>query len=414
MAKAASQQLPEARPEFLDDVRSLMRGLPFVRPHWRRLAIAVLALFAHTAAVMAGPWLVKVGVDSFITEGDLTGLNMLLLGFVVAGAAQFSTNWVHVVVMAYVRNRLLYTVRAHAFGHIQRLPMAYFDRNEAGKIMSRVQDDVYGFAEFLGLVVFGLTQVVTLVGVVIAMILMSPLLAAVTLTMLPILIVAAGFWRRSFVFYRREREAFAELNSEVQEVLSGIRVVQSLNREEDAERRLTKANRAYSKAEIRGQFRRALMVPLGNMPQSLGLALIVAAGGALATNGAVEIGVLVAFALYIDRFYSPLVAVNMWFGRFQRGLASAVRVFELLDESPEVSDKLDATPLPPVSRHVRFNGVGFHYDPRTPVLKDIDLQVNPGEMVALVGPTGAGKTTLVSLLLRLYDVKETRVPRFPT
>ena len=409
MVLAGGRSLPGPGEDRPGDVRTLLRGIPFIHPHWHRLSLTILAMFAHTGTVVAGPWLVRLGLDSFISAGDLDGLNLLFLGFVLVGAAQYSTSWVQAVVMDYVEHRLLYAVRVHLFGHVQRLSMSFFHRNETGKIMARVQGDVDGFADFLAFLIFGLTRVITLVGIMAAMVAMSPLLAAVTFALIPALIVALAFWRRLAGAYRRERETFAELNAEVQEVISGIRVVQSLSREEDATRRLMKANGSYAAVMIQGGFVRGFIVPLGSVSHSFGLALIIAAGGALVTNGAVEIGVLVAFALYVERFFQPLWDLNRQYFRFQRGVASAVRVLELLDERPEVEERPDAASLPPIKGEVRFEGVGFHYDPQVPVLQDVSLHVRPGETVALVGPTGAGKTTLVSLLLRLYDVTSGRV-----
>ena len=311
--------------------------------------------------------------------------------------------------MIWVHERLLLTLRTRLFGHVQRLSMAYFDQNEAGNIMSRVQNDVEGVAQFLNVLVFSLRQVVTVVAVAIAMFAMSPRLALLTLTVVPFLIVALLVWRRFSGIYSVWRQSFASLNSGLQETISGIRVVQSLSREDDSVKRLARANREYAAVSIRGGAFNAFVVPIGDLTLGFGLALVVVAGGAMATQGSVDIGVLVAFALYIGRFFNPLWSLSRYYFQFQRGAASAVRVFELLDEQPEVADKAGASELPSINGEVRFEGVGFHYAADTPVVQGFNLHVEPGETVALVGPTGAGKTTLVSLLLRLYDTTAGRI-----
>ena len=249
MAQSAAQLQSGGKRQ--SDLRILLRGTAFIVPHWPRLTGSVLAMFAQTGAVVAAPWLVKWGLDSYIRASDVSGLNLVFLAFVIVAAGQFATSWLNEVLMAYVHTWVLYDLRVRLFRHVQRLSMGYFDRNEAGNIMSRVQSDVEGIADFLWVVVFSFTQIVTLAAVIVAMYAMSPGLALLTLAVVPAMAVGLAVWRRWAGVYGVVQEAFANLNSELQETISGIRVVQSLNREADSIRRLVKANKEYTDIDLR-------------------------------------------------------------------------------------------------------------------------------------------------------------------
>ena len=394
------------------DHQVVLRLLKYLRPHLPRVLLTFAAMLVYSGTVVALPLVVKWIIDDFIAEEDLSGLNLAVLVFVLVAFLQFVSQYMHMRLMALVGQRVLYALRVDLFNHIQRLSMRFFDRNEVGRVMSRVQNDVQQLQELLSGsgIMHSLIDVLSLGGIIVIMVSMNAQLAVITLAVVPLLFFILIFWQRfarqSFV---RVRKSIAEVNSGLQENISGVRVVQSLNREQVNIRRFGRANYDNLDANLEAGRYTAILLPSVEMLMAIGLALVVFFGGSMVLDESMEWGVLVAFALYIQRFFEPVRRVTMEYGSLQRAMASGTRIFELMDVEPDVSDKPGAVEVPPVGGEIRYEGVGFHYASETPVLQDVDLHVRAGETVALVGPTGAGKTTLVSLLLRLYDVTEGRI-----
>ena len=394
----------------LYDHQVVARLTAYVLPYRRIMSVTIAAMLVYTATVVALPWIIKLAIDSYIGSRDVAGLNIIVLVFVSVGALQFAANYIHLRQLAYVGQRVLYRLWVELFAHIQRLSMGYFDRHDTGKVMSRVQNDVTHLQEFLSILVLSVADVLSLVGIVVAMFVMNAKLALITFSVVPLLFGMLTLWQRyARVAYLRARQALAVVNSELQENITGIRVVQSLNREQFNIERFDRANQGHLDANLRANRYSAFLFPSVDLVNALGLALVVFFGGTLVLRGSIEAGVLVAFALYIGRFFDPVRNLTMQYGELQRAMASGTRIFQLLDTKPQVTERSGAAELPPIRGEVRFEGVGFHYTPDTPVLEDIDLHVGSGETVALVGPTGAGKTTLISLLLRFYDVTSGRI-----
>ena len=392
------------------DHRVVIRLMGYLRPHWRRLIVTIIAMLVYTATVVALPCIVMWAIDDHIRVGDISGLNLVALVFILVASLQYLSNYVHLRMMAYVGQRVLYTLRTQMFNHLQRLSMSYFDRNEVGRVMSRVQNDVQQLQEFLSVVLLTLADVLSIGGIVAVMVSMSPSLAVITLSVVPLLFLMLVVWQRyARMSFIRVRLAIAEVNSGLQENISGVRVIQSLNREKANVRRFGRANYEHLDANLQAGRYAAALLPSVEILTALGLALVVFFGGSMVLDGSLKVGALVAFALYIQRFFEPVRNLTMEYGQLQRSMASGARIFELLDEKLQVEDRADATRLTVVRGDVRFEGVGFHYEPESPVLQSVDLHIGAGQTVALVGPTGAGKTTLVSLLMRLYDVTEGRI-----
>jgi ATP-binding cassette subfamily B protein len=394
----------------LYDHRVVMRLLKYFRPYMSLVVLAFLATLAYTGTVIALPLIVRWVIDDYIRVGDLSGLNLAVGLFVVIAAAQFVTSYINMRLMALAGQNVLRNLRVELFNHIQRLSMSFFDKNETGRIMSRVQNDVRQLQEVLSIFVNSLGQVLSLVGVIWAMMFLSFQLALITLSVVPILFIVLNIWqrfaRRSF---RRVRTAIAEVNSGLQENISGVRVVQSLNREQTNIRRFQQSNTANLEANLQASRLSAALLPTVEILTSLGLALVIFYGGTLVLDGNIEVGVLVAFALFIQRFFEPVRTLTQEYGGLQRAMVSGERIFEILDMDPDVVEREDAVDLPPVTGEIVYENVSFHYETDEPVLRDVSLTIKAGQTVAFVGPTGAGKTTMVSLLLRLYDVKEGRI-----
>ena len=391
------------------DHRIVMRLLSYFRPYATIVIIAFVATMAYTATVVALPLIVAVVIDDYIPD-DLAGLNWIVGVFVAVAAVQFLASYLNMRLMALAGQNVLRTLRIELFNHIQRLSMSFFDENEVGRIMSRVQNDVRQLQEVLPIFVNSLGQVMSLIGIVGAMMFLNVRLALITLSVVPILFIALNIWqrfaRRSFM---RVRTAIAEVNSGLQENISGVRVVQSLNQEQRNIRRFERSNVANLEANLQASRLSAALLPTVEILTSLGLALVVFFGGYMVFGGSVEAGVLVAFALYIQRFFEPVRTLTQEYGSLQRAMVSGERIFEILDLAPDVVEREGAPDLPPLKGSIAYQDVSFHYHDDEPVLYGVNLDIAPGQTVAFVGPTGAGKTTMISLLLRLYDVTEGRI-----
>ena len=398
----------ERRTRYL---RTLVRLLRYALPYRGPVALATATMLAYSGVVALLPWTVRLAIDEQVMspEGTLGGLAALVGLFCLVAAVRFAMGLVHRRTIVVVGQRMLFDIRTRLFGHVQGLSMSFYDRNQVGKIMSRVQNDAEQIDTLMFVLVFSLANFVSVIGIAVAMLAMDALLAGITLVLVASLVPCLVFWRRTAEQpIRRAREAMADVSSSVQENVSGIRVVQSLNRQERNTHGFRMVNERYLGASLKAARYTSGLGPFVKMLAAFAVALVVFGGGRM-IGVSYEVGLLVAFALYIERLFEPIRDLTGEFGHLTRSLVAADRVFELLEVRPEVTTAPYAITLPPATGRVRYDNVGFHYDARYPVLREINLDVQPGETVALVGPTGAGKTTLVSLLMRLYDATEGRV-----
>ena len=402
--------LDDRRETRLYDHGVAVRLAGYLRGQERRLGVAVAAIIVYAVTVAALPWIIRQVVDSHIPAGDKSAVDLAALAFAAVVTVQFVTNYLHRRLDAFVGQEILYRLRTDLFDHVQRLSMSFFDRNEVGRVMSRVQNDTRDLEGFVSVIVLTVADILSLAGIVAAMVAMSPSLAALTLTVVPLLIAVIWVWQRLAREPRmRARTTFASVNSHLQETISGIRVVQSLSREQANMRRFSAVNDDALYAALRRARYWSFVNPAAAALGGLGVGLVVVFGGVEVIDGSLGAGVLIAFAIYVERFFQPIRSITQNYNGLHEGMAAGSRVFELLDIDPDISDPPDAAEMPPVKGEVRFERVGFQYQPGVPVLQDVDLTVEPGQTVAVVGPTGAGKTTLVSLLLRLYEPTAGRV-----
>jgi len=394
----------------LYDHEVVVRLMAYMRPHWKRLSITIAAMFMYTGTIVVMPLIVKLIIDDFIHGDNLAGLNWIVPIFIVVALVQYGSQYVNQRTMAFVGQRVLYKLRMDMFTHLQRLSMSFYDRNEVGRVMSRVQNDVQQLQEFLSVVLVTLGDVLSISGIVVAMLILNFKLGLITLSVIPLLFLILMMWqgyaRRSFM---RVRKAIAVVNAGLQENISGVRVVQSLNREDANVKSFGRANAEHLGANLQATKFTAALFPAVEVLSALGLAMVIFFGGSMVLDEVIEVGLLVAFALYIQRFFEPVMNLTMQFGSLQRAMASGARIFEILDVEPDVVEMEGAVVLDRVDGEVRFEGVGFHYNADEPVLHDVNIHAVAGTTVALVGPTGAGKTTIVSLMMRLYDATEGRI-----
>jgi len=396
------------------DQQVVARLFPYLRPHRLQLAWAAAAMLVATFAGVATPWLIGQAIDRFVAAKDvpgLTAISLVLLLTVVVGAG---ASYLHQVLLADMGQKVLYALRTGLFDHLQRLSLSYYDRHAVGRVMSRVQNDVQQLQEFVTTGIMTLGDFLGLVGVVVAVLLMDLQLALLIMTVIPVLLAVMTVWQRhARRAYTRVRTALALVNAALQENISGVRVVQSLRREEENLRRFDDTNRGHRDANLGSARVSSTLFPVVELLVAVATALVLVAGGMRVLQGALDVGTLVAFALYVQRFFDPIRNLTMQYSEFQRAMVAGERIFRLLDTRPDVVDARDALDLPlPHERkgaEVQFEDVRFSYAPEVEVLHGVSLTVRPGETVALVGPTGAGKTTIAALIARFYDATAGRV-----
>ena len=390
----------------------VLRLLGYLFRHRVAVAVTIVTMLVFSGTVVAMPWLIKLAIDQHIVSGsgNLAGLAGIVALYLLAAATQLVSGYIHRRILARLGQEMVYEMRTELFDQLQHLSVSFFDSNRVGRIMSRIQNDVEQLQELVLIFVFSLANIVSIVGIITAMMLMNMPLALMMLALFLGLVPALNVWQRlARPHYQRVRQTIAEVNSRFQEDIAGVRVVQSLNRQETNSNLFDQANRGHLTANLMALRYWAGIFPSVELLTALALVLVVYVGGNMVLGGSLEVGVVIAFALYIERLFGPIQEMANQFEQLQKAMVSADRIFELLDVKPQVSERPDAEKLPVIRGDVRFEGVDFHYAPETPVLQHVDLQISAGETVALVGPTGAGKTTLASLLLRYYDPVQGRI-----
>ena len=393
------------------DQKVVVRLASYAGGYKRDALISIGAALLYSAGSVSLPLLMMFGINWAIDEGVLWRLHMVAIIFLSVALAQFCATYVLYAFMARVGQGVLFTLRTQMFNHIQTLSPSFFHRVAPGRIISRSQSDLHQVQETLDIMVLSVSDIFSLVGYVIVMLVIDWRLALVTLSVIPVLFLVLGYWQRfARHSFMRIRGAIALVNGEYNQNITGIRVVQSLNREEQNMEHFRGLNQEHLEANLQASRFSGLISPVIEMLTGIGLGFgVIFVGGSLVLGGDLEWGVLVAFALYIQRFFDPVRNLTTHYTQLQRAMASGARIFELLDVTPEVEDAPGAPDMPPVRGEVKFEGVSFHYVPGTEVLQDINLHVRPGENVALVGPTGAGKSTLVTLIHRFADVTKGRI-----
>ena len=389
----------------------VVRLISYMGPFKADVAKSLAAVLVYTIANASIPWLIMLGINQGINTGDVSRLHLMGLAFLAVTLIHFGANYLQFVFMARVGQSILYALRTHMFSHLQNLSPAFYHRTAVGRIMSRSQSDVLQLQETFEMLVLALADVVTLGFIIIYMLIVDWQLALVSLSIVPVLFFILAYWqrfaRRSFM---RIRRAIAMVNGEYNQNITGIRVVQSLNRQDENLRHFEELNREHLDANLQASRFSGGLQPMVEFLIGVGMGFgVVLVGGLLVRGDNLEWGVLVAFAVWIQRFFEPIRHLTMQYGIFQRSMAAGVRIFELIDLEPEVKDAPDAVAMPPVHGEIRYEGVHFHYVEGVEVLQDINLHIRPGENVALVGSTGAGKSTLVTLAHRFADVTQGRI-----
>lgn len=387
------------------DSRVIGRLPRYLAPVKGRMSVGALGMLVRTLATLAAPYLVGMATDNIIAK-DFGGLGMAVIFFVLASLLTWGGQYLENVYLAYAGQAIIRRMRTDMFDHLQRLSLSFFDTHKVGKLMSRVQNDVSQIEELVTQGILTLiTSFLTLIGIAVIIIVMNPRLALITLTVIPFMVVMTIVWqkyaRQAFI---RVRRAIAIVNSQLQEDMSGVRVIQSLSREEENMEQFDRVNKAHLDANVTAVKLEALMMPMVFIFTGVAFAIVIVIGGMQVLDGAMTIGALMSFLLYVQRFFDPVLELSMQYTELQRAMASGSRIFELMDILPEIQDRPDAKEMPTVKGEIAFNNISFAYEANKNVLHNINLTVKPGETVAIVGQTGSGKSSLVSLTARFYEV----------
>jgi len=392
----------------------IMRRLwAFAAPYRARIALAVVAVLAFTGTQLAIPLLIRYAIDHGMSAGDgnRSMLTVIALVFAFIALVNYGASWLQEMVIGAAAEGVLSDLRRAMFSHLQKVSLGFMDKTEAGRLMSRLQGDVNSMQEFMETTVFSVGDVVLLIGIVVVLLWLDWRLGLMTLAVMPALFIVRLFWmplaRQSFI---EVRETNSIANGAMAEGIHGVRTVQAMGRQ-DVNYQLYD-DKAYDNlvANLRASRYAQIMVPIVDTLTGIAMAVVIVVGGSLVLNQSLDLGVMVAFLFYIQRFFDPIRSLTLQYSVMQRAMASGERILEVLDVPVSIEDKPDAVELSPdMDGSVEFRNVTFGYVPGQPILKNVSFKVNPGETVALVGPTGSGKTSSTALVHRFYDVWEGQV-----
>ncbi len=388
------------------DARLMARMLRSLRPYWKLLAVSFSFLLLHTATQLLGPYITKVAIDRYIAHRDVGGLDLMALAYLGVALLGFIFLFVQTYTTEYTGQRAMHDLRIEIFTHLQKQDMAYFDRNPVGRLMTRTINDVETLNELFSTGVVGLLGDLFIVfGIAGAMLWLNWQLALVCLAAFPLILYLSRFYRRrAREVYRESRLILARLNAGLQENIAGVATIQAFGQEEKMYRRFQEINLGYRNVLLRSVRYNAVFFPIIEIFSALTIGLLLWYGGGLVMENAVEAGVLVAFIQYIQRMYHPIRDLAEKYNIMQAAMASSERVFTLLDTAETIKNPARPKSVERMRGEIEFKNVWLSYRPGEPVLKDISFHIRPGEKVALVGATGAGKTSIISALCRFYDI----------
>jgi ABC-type multidrug transport system fused ATPase/permease subunit len=383
-----------------------------LRPYRARVALMFVALLLATAAALAPPYLAGRAIDDGIRHEDLTALTIIVIVFVVAALINWVATYAQTFLINWVGQRALQDLRIELFQHLQRLSIGFYSRNKAGVLISRITNDVQALDQ---LVTDGISTLfsatLTLVGTAVILVLLDAELAMITFLTFPVLLVASVAFRlASAGAYALTRVKIAQVTAYLQETLSGVRIVRAFGQEGRHKSRFAELNDEYRDANMKTVYLNAAYFPAVELLSAVATAAIHIYGGNQVLDGhGVTIGVLASFVFYLQSFFDPIQSLSQLYTTYQAGMAALDKIFELLDERPDIADAEEAIELPRVRGEISFEDVTFSYGGDALALDDVSLVVPPGQTLALVGATGAGKSTLAKLVARFYDPDEGRV-----
>ncbi len=394
------------------DGHVIRRFVGFVRPYRHLLYIAVVAVIVFTLTQLSIPLILRFVIDKALVK-EATNQQLLEIAALGFGAVIFTNyiaNSIQQITVGRVAERILFDLRRAMYVHLQRVSLSFMDKTEVGRMMSRLQSDVNALQEFLETSVYAIGDIVLLVGITIVMVTLDWKLGLLTLSVVPTLLIVRIIWlpyaRKAFL---RARELASVVNGALAEGIHGVRTVQGMMRErvnfDLFDDKASESLRAHLRASKFAQ----VMVPIVDTLSGSAMAIVVVVGGNLVLGGELDLGIMVAFMFYIQRFFDPIRSLTIQYSIMQRAMASGQRIFEVLDVPIEIADAPNAIEMKDIDGSIEFKNVTFGYVPGQPILHDISFRVNPGETVALVGPTGSGKTSMTALAHRFYEIWEGQI-----
>ena len=379
----------------------------YASPYKRAMVVATLAVIGFTLANLSIPLLIKFAIDGAIQNGDTNLLATIAISLAVVAGLYWVTHMLQTILITRVALTVLYDIRADMFLQLQRLAMSFSDKTPIGALMARMFGDVGALQEMLEASIEIIGDFLTLIGIVVILFILDVQLAAVSLAILPMLLFVRLVWqpiaRRAFLRMRRNSSIVGVY---LDQNVTGIRVIQALNRHKENHNVMQGKVRVFFESARRAARLGGVMMPTVEIMTGIALGLVLIVGGNRVLSGAIEIGTMVAFLLYVQRFFEPIRSLTMHYAMLQRAVASGHRIFELLDIPLEIKDKPGAKPIGAVKGRVEFNDVTFGYNPDRPILRNITFAADPGQTIALVGPTGSGKTSITALAHRFYEVQD--------
>jgi ATP-binding cassette subfamily B protein len=390
----------------------IRRFFGFVMPYKKRLYIAIGAVVVFTLTQLTIPLIIRYVIDEALVPGanNRAFFNLAVISFFLIITVNAAANLTQLSIVGRTAERVLFDTRSAMYAHLQRVSLSFMDKTEVGRLMSRLQGDVDALQEFLESTISAIGDLMLLVGIVAVLLYLDWRLGLLTLSVVPVMFVVRIIWmpyaRRAFML---ARQASSMVNGALAENVSGVRTVQEMNREKVNFEIFEKKARVNLDAHLKAAKLAQLMVPTVDTLTGCAMAIVIIVGGNMVLRNTLDLGVMVAFIFYVQRFFDPIRSLTLQHTMMQRAMVSGRRIFEVLDVPIDVRDKPGAVDLAEIDGSIEFKDVTFGYLPDQPVLNDINFKVSPGETIALVGPTGSGKTSITALANRFYDVWQGQV-----